>query len=193
MEDMLIANPISPKFFLSISPKFFLLLRIFLWDIIVHDLIISNFKRLIQPPLNFIFTRCQSVPEYIDEKLIIAKEEVNMVIERIGLPYNMEENSDNCVVEKLRVIGEEEILEIFDEEEVSLTDVKEAFDVFDLNKDGFIDATELQRVLCGLGMLKESEMSKCIRMIEVVDENGDGMVDFNEFVKLLQAAFFFFV
>lgn len=179
---MLIANPISPKFFL--------LLRIFLWDIIVHDLIISNFKRLIQPPLNFIFTRC---PEYIDEKLIIAKEEVNMVIERIGLHYNMEENSDNSVVEKLRVIGEEEILEIFDEEEVSLTDVKEAFDVFDLNKDGFIDATELQRVLCGLGMLKESEMSKCIRMIEVVDENGDGMVDFNEFVKLLQAAFFFFV
>ena len=44
--------------------------------------------------------------------------------------------------------GSKELSKLFEEQEPSLEEVKQAFDVFDENKDGFIDAKELQRVLC---------------------------------------------
>lgn len=75
------------------------------------------------------------------------------------------------------------------EEEPSLMELKEAFDVFDENRDGFIDAEELQRVLCLLGLKQGSDIEDCKSMIKRFDENGDGRIDFNEFVKLMEASF----
>lgn len=59
-----------------------------------------------------------------------------------------------------------------------------AFDVFDINKDGFISATELHRVLSGLGEALTEE--DCRVMIRNVDRNGDQLVDFSEFKYLMQ-------
>ena len=59
-----------------------------------------------------------------------------------------------------------------------------AFDVFDINKDGFISATELHRVLSGLGEVLTEE--DCHVMIRNVDRNGDMLVDFSEFKYLMQ-------
>lgn len=82
-----------------------------------------------------------------------------------------------------------ELSGLFDEKEPSLEEVKQAFDVFDENKDGFIDARELQRVLCILGLKEGSKIEDCQRMIRTFDENRDGRIEFFEFVKFMEASF----
>lgn len=86
-------------------------------------------------------------------------------------------------------LGSGELSRLFEEKEPSLEEVKEAFDVFDENKDGFIDAMELQRVLCTLGMKEGFELENCKKMIETYDENVDGRIDFKEFVKFMESSF----
>lgn len=72
------------------------------------------------------------------------------------------------------------------DEESEHKTLEAAFDVFDLNKDGFISATELHRVLSDLGeVLTEDD---CRTMISSVDRNGDQLVDFSEFKYLMQDA-----
>ncbi|ESR56647.1 hypothetical protein CICLE_v10024475mg, partial [Citrus x clementina] len=82
-----------------------------------------------------------------------------------------------------------ELSRLFEEKEPSLEEVKDAFDVFDENKDGFIDALELQRVLCILGMKEGFQLENCKKMIKTFDENGDGSIDFKEFVKFMESSF----
>lgn len=60
-----------------------------------------------------------------------------------------------------------------------------AFNVFDLDKNGVISAEELHRVLVGFGDKKIS-LQDCRSMINVVDEDGDQMVNFREFQFLMQ-------
>lgn len=84
--------------------------------------------------------------------------------------------------------GCEEISRLF-EQEPSLEEVKQAFDVFDVNKDGFIDAEELQRVLCVLGLKQGLKLENCNSMINTFDEDGDGRIDFQEFVKFMENSF----
>ncbi|KAK8511755.1 hypothetical protein V6N13_029346 [Hibiscus sabdariffa] len=79
---------------------------------------------------------------------------------------------------------------LFEEEEPSLMEVKEAFDVFDENKDGFIDAKELRNALFSWGFIKEVSEDDCQRMIKGFDHNFDGRIDFNEFVKVLDTSFY---
>lgn len=86
-------------------------------------------------------------------------------------------------------LGSGELSRLFEEKEPSLEEVKQAFDVFDENKDGFIDAIELRRVLCILGMREGFELKNCKKMIKTFDENGDGRIDFKEFVKFMESSF----
>nr|XP_043606515.1 probable calcium-binding protein CML25 [Erigeron canadensis] len=60
-----------------------------------------------------------------------------------------------------------------------LENLKEAFSVFDIDKNGLISAEELQKVL---GSLEENcTIDECRKMISGVDVNGDGMISFDEF------------
>ncbi|KAK9200666.1 hypothetical protein WN944_015864 [Citrus x changshan-huyou] len=86
-------------------------------------------------------------------------------------------------------LGSAELSWLFEEKEPSLEQVKEAFDVFDENKDGFIDAMELQRVLCILCLKEGFELENCKKMIKTFDENGDGRIYFKEFVKFMETSF----
>ncbi|CAI0438263.1 unnamed protein product [Linum tenue] len=86
-------------------------------------------------------------------------------------------------------MGADQLLELFDEKEPSLEEVKEAFEVFDVNRDGFIDETELQRVMCQLGLKEGVELESCKKMIGAFDVNGDGRIDFCEFVKFMDHSF----
>ncbi|KAM7464505.1 hypothetical protein LguiA_032626 [Lonicera macranthoides] len=106
-----------------------------------------------------------------------------MVMERLGIKWDLKEKGDST-----KSYGENEFLRIFDDE-VCLEEVKEAFDVYDENRDGFIDVCELQRVLCILGLDKGSKDDECREMIANFDENGDGLIDFCEFVKLMDNSF----
>ena len=90
------------------------------------------------------------------------------------------------IMEKLVLENETSIFEEEEEEEVSLEEVREAFDLFDENKDGFIDAEEVQKVLCELGFMEASE-AECKAMIRTYDKDKDGRINFKEFVEIIAA------
>ncbi|TYJ25341.1 hypothetical protein E1A91_A07G043300v1 [Gossypium mustelinum] len=66
-------------------------------------------------------------------------------------------------------------------------ELKEAFDVFDKDKDGLISFEELGSVLCSLGLKEGNKLEDCKAMIRKVDIDGDGMVNFNEFKKMMRS------
>ncbi|GAB4840026.1 hypothetical protein Ancab_020735 [Ancistrocladus abbreviatus] len=113
---------------------------------------------------------------------MISMAEVKFVMGKLGM----------CVDEAAdggpRKVGLDEFKELFEVEEPSFEEIKEAFDVFDENRDGSIDAVELNRVLCRLGLKEwgDGSVEQCGKMIGKFDENGDGVLDFNEFVKCLE-------
>lgn len=86
------------------------------------------------------------------------------------------------LVEEVVTLCEDEVEEI--SENFSEEDVREAFDVFDEDNDGFIDAQEVKKVVHALCFMEASDV-ECSSMIKAFDKNGDGLIDFNEFVKLL--------
>ncbi|XP_057503303.1 probable calcium-binding protein CML46 [Actinidia eriantha] len=112
----------------------------------------------------------------------LCKEDVEVVMTRLGIFRNPES-------EKLQRLGSDDMLSLFEEKEPGLDEVKEAFDVFDENRDGFLDAREIQRVLYNLGFKDGLEIERCKRMIDAFDDNGDGRIDFKEFVKLMENIF----
>ncbi|GAV61710.1 EF_hand_5 domain-containing protein [Cephalotus follicularis] len=113
----------------------------------------------------------------------LYRHEVEMLMGKLGLFCSPESE------ELPQFLGSNELSGLFEEKEPSLEEVKEAFDVFDENRDGFIDARELQRVLCILGCKEGSVLENCNRMIKTFDQNGDGRIGFNEFVKLMENSF----
>ncbi|TYI30816.1 hypothetical protein ES332_A05G413600v1 [Gossypium tomentosum] len=48
---------------------------------------------------------------------------------------------------------------------------------------------ELQRVLCVLGLKQGLKLENCNNMINNFDEDGDGRIDFQEFVKFMENSF----
>lgn len=62
--------------------------------------------------------------------------------------------------------------------------MRDAFQMFDKDGDTRISATELQSVLVSLGD-KGHSLEECKQMIESVDKDGDGYVDFSEFQELM--------
>lgn len=65
-----------------------------------------------------------------------------------------------------------------------LTQLQQAFHVFDTDHDGVITITELQTVMHKLG--QEPTREELQDMINDMDENGDGEIDFKEFVTLME-------
>ncbi|KAK1423137.1 hypothetical protein QVD17_18432 [Tagetes erecta] len=66
-----------------------------------------------------------------------------------------------------------------------MENLKEAFSVFDIDKNGLISAEELQKVL---GRLEEEcTLGECRKMIGGVDVNGDGMISFDEFKVMMMS------
>ncbi|KAJ8567079.1 hypothetical protein K7X08_019287 [Anisodus acutangulus] len=113
----------------------------------------------------------------VDESL--CTEEVEMIMANLGIFANPEG------VKIQERLDSNDIFYLFGEElEAKEQDARGAFDVFDENKDGFIDELDLQRVLYALGLKEVSELDNCKKMIMAFDENGDGRIDFHEFVKL---------
>ncbi|KAK8654998.1 hypothetical protein V6N13_107590 [Hibiscus sabdariffa] len=107
-----------------------------------------------------------------DMRLFTTEKEVEDVV------FKMDANGDGLIdfdefFCNLSVDGEDEL--------------KEAFDVFDKDKDGLISSEELGSVLCSLGLKEGNEMEDCKAMIKRVDMDGDGMVNFDEFRKMMKS------
>ncbi|CAN6876335.1 unnamed protein product [Brassica oleracea] len=112
-----------------------------------------------------------------DEDDYLSREDAEMVMRSLGLSADQESD------ELQERYSSKEMSSLFEEKEASLEEVKQAFDVFDENRDGFIDATELQRVLTILGFKEGSYLENCSVMIRSLDGNKDGRIDFNGFVN----------
>ncbi|XP_055815374.1 probable calcium-binding protein CML25 [Solanum dulcamara] len=69
-----------------------------------------------------------------------------------------------------------------DSDEV-MENLKDAFSVFDVDKNGSISAEELQKVMKSIG--EECTMEECRKMIGGIDCDGDGMIDFEEFKVMM--------
>ena len=68
--------------------------------------------------------------------------------------------------------------------EEKISEYKEAFDMFDKNKKGTISANDITKIMKNFGYpIKKSEAQK---MISDIDDNGDGEIDFEEFVTLME-------
>jgi len=62
-------------------------------------------------------------------------------------------------------------------------DIREAFRVFDKNSSGIISTMELRHIMTNLGeKLKDSEIDE---MIQHADIDGDGSVNYNEWVTMM--------
>merc|ERR1712154_427593 len=76
-----------------------------------------------------------------------------------------------------------EKLEKIDLTEQQKNEFKQAFELFDLNKNGKITHKELKKILQGLGQNPtEVEIDE---LIKEIDADGDGMIDFDEFLAML--------
>lgn len=126
----------------------------------------------------------------------ITKKELSDSLENLGI--FIAEKDMIQMIEKIDVNGDgyvdidefgalyETIMGDRDEDE----DMKEAFNVFDQNGDGYITEAELRSVLASLGLKQGRTIEECRRMIEKVDIDGDGRVNFKEFKQMMKGGGF---
>ncbi|GMI92952.1 multicopy suppressors of snf4 deficiency in yeast 3 [Hibiscus trionum] len=126
----------------------------------------------------------------------ITKKELNDSLENMGIFIS--DGDLTQMIERIDVNGDmcidiDEFSELYqtmmdskDEEE----DMKEAFNVFDRNGDGYISVDELRSVLESLGLKQGKAMEDCKRMITKVDVDGDGRVNFMEFKQMMKGGGF---
>jgi len=65
-----------------------------------------------------------------------------------------------------------------------IAEFKEAFSLFDKDGDGTISETELGTVMRSLG--QNPTETELIEMVREVDADGNGEIDFDEFVEMMQ-------
>ncbi len=63
--------------------------------------------------------------------------------------------------------------------------LEDAFDVFDVKREGFVLSKELRQFMTMLGDSRLSE-AEVEQMIHEADVDGDGTIDKDEFIKMLQ-------
>ncbi|XP_073001600.1 probable calcium-binding protein CML46 [Typha latifolia] len=168
---------------------------LFLYNILVW--VITKFQKLLSSYISFLLSHTKpftvsslvyddqkkNTPSEQESDLGLSREDMEAIIGRMSLSFTQEG-------EQLKEnIGFDELSNLFEEEEPSFTEVKEAFSVFDENSDGFIDALDLQRVLPKLGFREGTDLHACKQMISAYDVNHDGRLDFIEFVKFLEISF----
>ena len=64
-------------------------------------------------------------------------------------------------------------------------EIREAFDLFDTDGSGTIDAKELKVAMRALGFEPKKEEIK--KMISDIDKDGSGTIDFSEFLEMMTA------
>ncbi|KAK7613018.1 hypothetical protein IWX49DRAFT_51713 [Phyllosticta citricarpa] len=122
---------------------------------------------------------------------VITAEELGEVMRSLGQEPTEEELRD--IVNELDVdtsgsIDFEEFLKMMAAKSKSMDseqELRQAFAVFDRDGTGTIDASELSHVLKSLGeKLSDAEIDEIIKQ---ADLNGDGAIDYNEFVRFIKS------
>ena len=75
-------------------------------------------------------------------------------------------------------------IRVLDIPEDKINEYKEAFDMFDRDKQGTISCDEIYKIMKNYGNpMKKEEIEY---MIEEIDEDGDGEINFEEFVTMME-------
>ncbi|KAK4755972.1 hypothetical protein SAY87_009729 [Trapa incisa] len=111
----------------------------------------------------------------------IKTERARRVVEKLGL-MAIQKEDEGLKDEEVR--AEEVLGGIRDMTERNRL-LKEAFEIFDEDGNGFIEAEELKRVLECLGLDEGWDMGEIEKMVRAVDLNLDGKVDFVEFESMM--------
>merc|ERR1711988_1444273 len=69
--------------------------------------------------------------------------------------------------------------------EQQIEEIREAFELFDIDGSGTIDAKELGTCMRALGL--EGTKDEIRKMIEDIDKDGSGTIDFEEFLAMMSA------
>ncbi|VFQ66500.1 unnamed protein product [Cuscuta campestris] len=110
-----------------------------------------------------------------------AEEEVDAMIREVDADGDGFIDLREFIELNTKDVGADEVME----------NLRDAFSVFDADKNGSISAEELQNVLRSIG--EECSLAECRKMISGVDRDGDGMIDFDEFkVMMLTGSHFDF-
>ncbi|KAI3711705.1 hypothetical protein L1987_70247 [Smallanthus sonchifolius] len=95
-----------------------------------------------------------------------------------------------CELFESMMSGEEEVGEKVDVGGGNLDledgDLRDAFNVFDGDKNGLISVEELGLVLDSMGFKEGKKLEDCKMMISKVDIDGDGMINFHEFKNMMK-------
>ncbi|KAM7263827.1 hypothetical protein ACFE04_001510 [Oxalis oulophora] len=115
----------------------------------------------------------------------IKKEKARQVVDKLGLLYNIEEDGGAILDANEEVLVEEVIGDCLKDKRGRHELLIEAFKIFDEDGNGYIEASELKRVLECLGLDHGLDMEEVEKMLKVVDLNFDGKVDFDEFEMMM--------
>ncbi|GJN25647.1 hypothetical protein PR202_gb13502 [Eleusine coracana subsp. coracana] len=118
-----------------------------------------------------------------NEATVVTYEDIQFVMRSIGLNFD---HKPSIVCSD---IGDY-IPQLFNDDEPSLHEVRQAFLVFDVNKDGYFDASDLLQVFKSLGLEEGVGKGECEQMIAKYDMNKDRRIDLVEFTKVLEASIF---
>ncbi|KAJ4957498.1 hypothetical protein NE237_024609 [Protea cynaroides] len=124
----------------------------------------------------------------MDTKGRIKKEKARCVVEKLGLINHDEDGSGFELpgsLEDDELQAEELVVELEEDVSSQADLMRRAFTVFDQDGNGFIEASEVKRVLDCLGLANGLDIEQFEKMVEVADLNFDGKVDFNEFELMM--------
>lgn len=113
------------------------------------------------------------------EEVEVSYEDVNIVMKRLGMIIGSKCQNRN-LIEEANVLLEEKV--------ASVEELKEAFEVFDIDRDGFITPNKLWVLMENLGLSEDMRYEDCQRMIKVYDMDGDGRISFHEFKCMMENA-----
>ncbi|KAJ8441353.1 hypothetical protein Cgig2_024865 [Carnegiea gigantea] len=136
---------------------------------------------------------CSATPRLLnnegnrDKESGASVKDIKLVMSRLGMECEVEDDHDG----DSDFVGGDELEGLFREEEPTLEEIRQVFEVFDENKDGYIDAVELSKVLCNLGLLCKNEqgiedLERCRKMLKSFDRYAVGLLDFDDFLKFME-------
>ncbi|KAL3701452.1 hypothetical protein R1sor_019474 [Riccia sorocarpa] len=115
---------------------------------------------------------------------LISKDDLRHFMEKLGFETTDEEINSMVTSVDINGDGSVDFMEFANLYEALVTeqvmqgkdlyeeeDLREAFNVFDTDDDGFISPQELQAVLIKLGMQEGASLDNCINMIKNVDDD----------------------
>ncbi|KAJ4916332.1 putative calcium-binding protein CML44 [Raphanus sativus] len=127
---------------------------------------------------------------------LVTLDELHWILERLGWSEHTPEELELFVGKKS--LDLEEFLRFYDDAVSNRKETKSnsvvdndddaivsAFNVFDVNGDGYISSEELRTVLERLGFEEETKSWDCGRMIRAHDKNLDGVIDIEEFKNMM--------